>query len=152
MLSRDTRDMLGGLVLTGVGAWVAWYAAAHYELGQMRRMGPGMFPMGSGVLLALFGLGVALPAFFRTGPRPRGNLAGAFWITLAVAAFAVIMPRLGLFPAIVATVALSSLAGRSARPGAVLALSAALCVTCWLVFRVGLGMRLPLVHLPGLAF
>jgi hypothetical protein len=57
MLSRDYRDIVGGLLLVVLGLGFSWYAAEHYDLGSLRRMGPGMFPTVLGVALACLGLG-----------------------------------------------------------------------------------------------
>ena len=71
MRHRDTRDLVGGLALTVIGLFAAYYAHEHYEIGNLRRMGPGFFPVSLGLTLAVLGVLVALPAWFRQGPVYR---------------------------------------------------------------------------------
>lgn len=148
MLSRDYRDILGGLVLTLLGLWVAWYAAQNYSLGTLRRMGEGMVPMWLGIILAVFGVMIALPAVFRAGPKIHVNFVPALFILAGVSSFALMVRPFGLFPSIFAVVILSSLADTRFRPLAVLLLGAFLCAMVWLIFRVGLGQPFPLLRWP----
>ena len=48
----NRKDVLGGglMLLLGLGAA---FQASHYELGSLRRMGPGYFPLALGVILAV---------------------------------------------------------------------------------------------------
>src|SRR5690606_26264901 len=71
MLTRDYRDIIGGALLIIGGIAFSWYAAHQYDLGSLRRMGPGMFPMALGLVLAVFGLMMMVPAFFRAGTMPE---------------------------------------------------------------------------------
>lgn len=63
MLDRDYRDIVTGLVLALIGGFAALYAAQHYSLGTVSRMGPAMVPVSLGVILAGFGLFIAIPGF-----------------------------------------------------------------------------------------
>ena len=146
--SRDYRDILGGLLLFSAGAAFAAYAVSHYELGSLRRMGPGGFPAALGVVLAVLGLLLAVPAFFRTGHRPDLRFWSPLFVIGGVAAFAIVVRPFGLLPAVVAVVAISSLAELKVRPLQLTLLCAGLCVLNWLVFRVGLGASAPMVNWP----
>lgn len=148
MLSRDYRDVAGGLLLVALGLWVAWYARAYYEMGTLRRMGPGMFPAAMGLILAGFGLGIAIPALFRKGERVYPEFATAFFVTLGVAAFALLIKPFGLIPAILGVVILSSLAELKIRPLSLAVLCVSLCLIAWLTFRVALGLPLPMARWP----
>ena len=67
VLDRDYRDIVAGLGLTLFGVAAALYALSKYSMGTVSRMGPGMMPVSLGVILATFGLGIAIPALFRKG-------------------------------------------------------------------------------------
>jgi hypothetical protein len=143
MLSRDYRDVIGGALLLICGLLFSWYAAGHYELGTLRRMGPGMFPMALGFVLAGFGVMLMISAFFRPGPAMEARVVVPLFVLAGVAAFALLIRPFGLLPAILAVVAISSLAERRVNPKSVALLSASLCLLAYLVFRVGLGLAIP---------
>ena len=67
MKHKDIQDVLGGLGLAALGVFAAVYAQ-RYEFGDLNRMGAGYFPVTLGALLAVLGLMIAVPAFFRSGP------------------------------------------------------------------------------------
>jgi len=148
MLSRDYRDIVGGLILVVFGLWVAWYSAQNYDTGTFRRMGPGMFPLILGFVLAGFGAAVAAPAFFREGPKLEIRFWSPLFVILAVASFALIVRPFGLFPAIVSVTVISSFADLRFRPVTLVVLSATLCLIVWLIFRVGLGLPMALYRWP----
>ncbi len=148
MLSRDYKDIVGGALLFVTGATFAWYAAGHYELGTLRRMGPGMFPMGLGVILAVFGVLLAVPAFFRPGVRPEIRVWSPVFVLAGTAAFALVIRPFGLIPAICAVVIISSFAELKVRPVSLAILCAVLCAIAYGVFRVGLGLALPMFRWP----
>lgn len=148
MLSRDYRDIVGGLLLTAFGIAVAWYAAASYDLGTLRRMGPGMFPMALGVVLAAFGVLIAVPAFFREGTMPILRIWSPIFVLAGVAGFAILIRPFGLIPAILAVTIISSLAELKIRPVSLTILSASLCLIAWAIFRLGLRLPLPMFNWP----
>ncbi|WP_068297738.1 tripartite tricarboxylate transporter TctB family protein [Pararhodobacter sp. CCB-MM2] len=148
MLTRDYRDIVGGGVLLCFGLWVAWYAASHYDLGTLRRMGPGMFPMLLAIVLAGLGLLMAVPAFFREGPKVQLRLFVPAVILLSVLSFALLIGPFGLIPAIVAVTCLSALGEEKFRPLAIVLLCLVLSVIAWLIFSVGLGLTLPMFRWP----
>lgn len=148
MLSRDYRDIVGGLMLMLFGAWVAWYASDHYELGRLRRMGPGMFPVILGFVLAGFGLAIAVPACFRSGTRPDIRVWTPIFVTAGVAGFALTIKPFGLIPAIIAVTVISSMAELRVRPVSLALLCASLSLISFLIFRVALGLPMPMFRWP----
>jgi len=64
---RDIHDVIGGMAMCVAGIGFALYGHANYSMGTSARMGPGYFPIVLGWLLAVLGLLVALPAFWRQG-------------------------------------------------------------------------------------
>ncbi len=148
MLSHDYRDIVGGTLLAVGGAAFAWYAAEYYNLGTMRRMGPGMFPMGLGVVLAILGISIVIPALLRRGTVPEIRTRTPLFVLGGVAAFALLIRPAGLFPAIIAAVVISSLADGKIRPLSLAVLCSSLCLVAWLTFSVGLGLPLHVARWP----
>lgn len=148
MYQRDYRDIIGGGLLLLVGAWIAWHASAYYDLGTIRRMGPGLFPTAIGVILALFGLAVMIPAFFRSGTLDEFEFRSTAAVLASVAAFAMVIRPYGLVPAIAALVVVASLAELKFRPVSILASIVVLSALAYLIFRAGLGLPLAMVRWP----
>lgn len=141
---RDYRDIAAGALLFIAGLIYAGYAAGRYELGTLRHMGPGMFPAALGVLLATFGILILLPALFRQGEQLAIRLLPPLFILAGVAAFALLIRPFGLIPAVLAVTIIASLAEREFHPVKAAALGAVLALIACLIFRVGLGLPIPL--------
>lgn len=143
-MQRDWPDIWGGLALALLGAGAMIWAGLHYDIGTLRRMGPGFFPVVLGGVLAVLGLIVALPALRRSAPAPQVSVASAAAVLAAILIFALTLRWLGL----AATTALAVLVATlpAPRSGWVWRLVLALCVTLLtvLVFSLGLRMTLPL--------
>lgn len=148
MLSRDYRDIVGGALLLVSGLIYAWYAAGHYDLGTLRRMGPGMFPMALGLLLAFFGFLMIIPALFRAGEKPDIRKWSPLFVLAGVAAFAFTIRPFGLIPAVLAVTLISSLAELEVRPLRLATLSASLSLIAYLVFKVGLSLPVAMFRWP----
>lgn len=143
MSQRDTRDLIGGLGLTVLGLFAAWYAQTHYELGDLQRMGPGYFPLALGLILAVLGLLIAIPAGFR-----RGEPITLAWKTLAlvtssIVVFAVLLKSLGIVLATMVSVILASMADSHTTWRARVLVAVGVAAVTWLVFIYGLGMVIP---------
>lgn len=142
-MQRDWADIFGGLVLAVIGAGAAGWAAVHYDMGTLRRMGPGAFPVVLGSSLVLLGLFVALPAYARAATAPKFEAAAALGVLGAILIFALGLPWLGLAGATAAAVLVATLP--APRKGWVWRIVLAVAVTAvtLLVFNVGLRMTLP---------
>ena len=143
--ARGNKDFLAGLIflLIGTGAVLV---ARGYPFGSAMRMGPGYFPTLLGGILCLFGLYLMLRGA-RSGERVRGEWGWRplAWVTLAFLLFGFLLPRLGLVPALLATVFAAALAGREFRFLEVLGLSALMSAFAVAVFAWGLKLPLPLI-------
>lgn len=148
MLKHDYRDMAGGGILLLCGGFMAINAMANYELGTLQRMGPGMFPLGLGLLMAGFGVALGVMAWFRSGPMPDIRIWSPLFVLLGIAGFALAVRPLGLIPAILAVTIISSFAELKVRPLSLAILCLVLCVMAWLVFRVALGLPLVMIRWP----
>lgn len=143
MLQKDYRDIVGGLLMMGIGLFVAFFAYENYDPGTLNRMGPGFFPIGLGSLLALFGFLIALPAFFRKGTAIQFELRTLVLVTTSILIFAALMKTMGIIVATFLAVMTSSLADReiSWKNRVLVALGVSTIV--WVVFIYGLRMVLP---------
>ena len=146
----DTRDLIAGLTLAALGAFVAWYASDHYAIGRVSRMGPGFAPVALGCVLAGLGTIIALLALRKAIPTAdqlpfewRPLLA----VLTAVLVFSGLVERLGLVPATVALVMLAALAEKPYKPKRTLLLGLCVSALAWLIFSVGLQMTLPAFNL-----
>lgn len=143
-VKRDRADLISGLTLAALGLAVAAWAAVKFDLGTPRRMGPGFFPVGLGLMLAVLGGVVALTAAPAPEKPERLALPELAAVIAAILIFALGVERLGLVPATVLSVLVSSAA--VTRPGILwrLVLAAAVTLVSVAVFHVGLAMNLPL--------
>lgn len=142
-MKRDYHDLVWGGVLALLGLAVAGYAAAHYDLGTLRRMGPGFFPVVLGLVLAGLGALIAIPALGRPGEVRPFAWPETIGVVGALLLFGVLMNRLG----IVATTALTVLIASAVAPrgGIVWRLVLMVVVTTltWGLFIFGLNMSIP---------
>ena len=143
MSQRDTRDVIGGLGLTALGLFAAWYAHAHYELGDLQRMGPGYFPIALGLILAVLGLLVAIPAWFRRGEPITLAWKTLALVTFSIVVFAVMLKSLGIVLATIVSVLLASVADHQTTWRARVLVALGVAAMTWLVFIYGLGMVIP---------
>lgn len=141
MINRDIRDVLGGLLLIVVGLFAAIYAQ-RYELGSLQRMGPGYFPVALGVILAILGVFVLIPALFREGTSIKVQWKSLVWVIIGLLIFAILLNVLGLIItsilAVIASAMPSDLNWRSK-----IVLGIAISVITYLIFSFGLGMIIP---------
>lgn len=143
-MQRDWPDIFGGLILAAIGACALVWAALYYDIGTLRRMGPGFFPVVLGAALCVLGLIVALPALGRSGTAPKIEPASAIAVLAAILIFAFGLSRLGLAGATAAAVLVATIP--APRKGWVwrITLAAIVTVLTVLVFSFGLQMTLPL--------
>jgi len=148
---KSERDFVAGLLFMLTGGAFAW-GALSYGFGSANNPGPGYFPFGLGAMLVLLGGFLVFRSLTveTDGREPIGRIA---WrpllaVVLAIAGFALGLPRLGL-PLTVGLVVFGvSFASDEARWPSALALAAFLALFCSLVFVAGLGLNLPLWPAP----
>ena len=143
-MNRDWADIIGGGVLAASGAAAALWAWSHYELGTLRAMGPGAFPMALGLCLAVLGLCVALPALGRSGTAVRFQPGATVAVLAAILVFGLGLRPLGLVAATALSVLIAAIPAPRPGLGWRLILSAAVTALTLVVFSYGLQMTLPL--------
>jgi hypothetical protein len=140
---RDWTDLIGGIALLAFGLWFTWHAQTEYDMGSMRRMGPGFFPFVLGVLVAGFGVLLLVPALFRRGEMPVPAIRPLVTIIAGGLAFAWLIEPFGLVPATVALVGIVAFAETRVRLLRTGILAIALAAMAVAVFSEGLGIPIP---------
>jgi membrane-bound ClpP family serine protease len=143
MKHRDYQDIAGGLLLAALGVSVALYSN-QYDMGTPARMGPGFFPRILGWMLAVLGVLIALPAFFRSGPPVKVQWGNALFVLGAIVVFAALLRPAGILLATFVAAFVSTLADKQITwPGRVY-VSAGVAAVTYGIFIFGLDMRLPI--------
>lgn len=148
MYRLDYVDLVAGALLIAFGAAVTYTSVTHYPMGTPGRMGPGMFPAGLGVVLAVFGLILGLQALRRPGEKPNIRVFSPLFVLGGIAAFAAVIVPFGLIPAIVAVVVISSLADLRIRPVSLVISCVGLSLAAPFIFVFCLGLQIPLLRWP----
>jgi hypothetical protein len=92
---KSQKDFWSGVMFILAGVGFAW-GATNYNFGSAARPGPGYFPFGLGILLAVLGAAIMLKAL--TVPTKDGDPIGSFaWrplglIVAAVVVFGLVLP------------------------------------------------------------
>ncbi|BAF89547.1 MULTISPECIES: tripartite tricarboxylate transporter TctB family protein [Azorhizobium] len=142
---RNPKDVISGLLFIALAALFAWQSR-ELQIGTAMRMGPGYFPLLLSAVLALLGLIVLVNGLRTPGEAPTGTAWRALIILVgATVFFGFAMKPLGFLPAVGVSVFLSTLGSRLFRLQTALAITAVMCVFCWAVFILGLGLPLPLL-------
>jgi drug/metabolite transporter (DMT)-like permease len=152
MKVKSERDFWSGVMFLVVGIAFAW-GATTYTFGTSARPGPGYFPFGLGVLLALLGALILFKALTieTEDGQPIGHFAWKplFVILAAVAMFGFILPRAGLLISLPALVVLSSWASDEFSWKAALINAVVLTGGCWVIFVKGLSLTIPVLPVFG---
>lgn len=147
---RLSKDLLAGLTLVAVAA-VALVAGRDLDAGTLRAVGPGALPRALAVVVLVAGLGFTVAALVRGGaPLGRWPLRGAFFVTLALVAFAATIRTAGLAVAGPAIVLVSGAATPETRPVELAVFAVVLTAACIGLFRFALGLPIPVLVIPGL--
>lgn len=148
MKIKSERDFWSGLMFLVIGIGFAW-GATNYSFGNSARPGPGYFPFGLGILLAVLGAMVLFKAL--TIETEDGEKVGSFaWkplivILVAVGVFGAILPRLGLLISLPLLVAVSSWASDEFSWKATVINAVVLTAMSWVIFVKGLSLTIPVL-------
>jgi drug/metabolite transporter (DMT)-like permease len=144
---KSERDFWSGLMFIIVGVAFAW-GATTYSFGGSARPGPGYFPFGLGVLMAVLG-GVVLFKAMTVEVEGGDKIGPWAWkpllmITGTVAIFGWSLPYLGMFMALPILVCIAALAGDEFHWKDALLSAVVLTAFSWLIFILGLKLTIPL--------
>ncbi|MEH6727232.1 MAG: tripartite tricarboxylate transporter TctB family protein [Hyphomicrobiales bacterium] len=148
MFKQRLTGQLGVLAVLAIALFFIISALVTLDLGTVRRMGPGAFPLMVGGLLAVLTVIVLVQNL-----RTELSWSPPDWMALltigsGVAAFALLTPMLGVLPAVFLSVLFSSSANREVTWLLRICLAFAVAFGVWLIFLVALQM--PFVAIRGL--
>ena len=147
MKIKSQRDFWSGLMFLVTGIVFAW-GATNYNFGSSASPGPGYFPFGLGILLALLGCVVLFKALTieTEGGEPVGKFAWKPLITIvgAIVVFGIALPRLGMAVTLPLLIVITSLAGDEFHWKDVLINCVVLTIGSWAIFILGLKLVIPL--------
>lgn len=148
MKIKSQRDFWSGLMFVIVGVAFAWGSISNYSFGTSARPGPGYFPFGLGILLALLGGIVLFKALTieSEGGQPIGAVA---WKPLlivvgAILLFGFALPRLGMIITLPLLIIVASFASDEFKWRDALLSSVILTAGSWAIFIWGLNLVIPL--------
>lgn len=151
-LNASRNDLASGVIFVALGAYFA-IEALGYEFGTPFRMGPGFMPVVLGAVLIGLGITIAAKAFGRTDAEaaPPWPWRGIVLLLGTIIFFAATIRGLGFIPVVAIAAFASALSSMRNSPLSALVIAIGLCVLCYVIFVVGLGMIIPLVG-PWLQF
>lgn len=138
-------DVEAGLFFTLFGMLTTGLSL-QYRLGSIATMGPGMFPLILGTILAILGLVILAKGLLAGGEQSKSLPFGpAIMITVSLLVFALLALSVGLIAAIPAQVVIALWASEHFTWKRAAALSAGLLVFCYVVFVHFLGIAVPMI-------
>ena len=144
MRIRSPKDFWSGLFFIAVAVGFIGLSR-QYNMGNMHRMGPALFPTLVGTLLAGLGLVMALRSFAIDGPPvPRFHARPILISLIAIVLFGVALQNSGLVAAVTALVIVGAVASSESRVLETIGLTIALIVFSVAVFVWLLGLPIPL--------
>jgi hypothetical protein len=144
---KSQKDFWSGLMFVATGLGFAW-GATHYNFGSSARPGPGFFPFGLGLLMAILGgvlLFQSLVVETEDGePIGAWALRPLLVIMASIALFGFALPRLGMALALPILIVMCSLAGDEFHWKDALVSVVVLTLGSWVIFIQGLKLVIPL--------
>lgn len=146
MKIKSQKDFWAGIMFTVIGGAFA-FGSTSYAFGSSARPGPGYFPFGLGVLMALLGLVIlfrSLAIETESGDRiGKWAWRPLFFVAGAVVVFGWLLPRVGMVIALPILIGMSAWAGSEFRWRDVILNSVVLTTASWAAFVWGLGLSIP---------
>jgi len=141
MMTLLTASRVRAALVAGIGA-IVLFEGMNYNIGTLRRIGPGMLPVSLGVAFLVFSLFLFFEKDRADDAARDESLAirPFVLVCLGVALFAALIDRFGFVPATFAACAVSALGDDRNRPLAVLLIASAFTAASVVVFIFGLGL------------
>lgn len=144
---KSQKDFWSGLMFVVVGVVFTW-GATNYNFGESARPGPGYFPFGLGILLAILG-GIVLFKALTIESDGGDKIGHIAWkplsiITAAVVIFGAALPRLGMVISLPLLIVVSCLASDEFHWKDALISCVVLTIGSWAIFIKGLNLVIPL--------
>lgn len=145
-MSINRKEVAAGLLILLIGL-AALLIVTDYNIGTARRMGPGYFPLIlSGLLSSVGALIVVTGIKSKAKGLPNVSWRPMVVIFISLAGFMLGMLLGGLLPAIVLTIAISSMADKNSTWKDVAILTALVPLAAWLIFNQGLSLPIPFLE------
>ena len=156
-LTRINDRIAGAFVMT-FGLAVAGYTTANMDLGTLRNLGPGGFPLILGSGLAILGA-IVLGTAIRDGRKPPDperepehhlsvDLGSVLYVNASIAVFALLINPFGLVPATIAQVFIAGVATKALDWKKNLLLSVLSAVFATILFKFVLKTPIEVIHWP----
>ncbi|WP_374633589.1 tripartite tricarboxylate transporter TctB family protein [Ferrovibrio sp.] len=135
-------DWVASLFAMLVGVFVL-FEASSYSMGTTRDMGPGYFPILLGALMIVFGLGILAIEGRRQVDHQQeiAGLRAILMVMLGLSSFALLIERLGMWPALLAACFLSALADREMKLVKAAIIAFCIATASGVIFVYGLGLQ-----------
>jgi len=136
----DRTDVAAGILFILFGLFFG-AQSLDLDMGMLRRLGPGAFPLVLSGILIFLGL-VVIAGAINSGGQDLGAYAwrGMIFILPAPVFFGLTVRGLGFVPAIFVTTIIAGLASLKLRPLMAVVLALAVTIFATLVFSYGLGL------------
>jgi hypothetical protein len=145
MRIRNHRDFWSGVLFIVTGLLFV-VLSRQYQLGSAAKMGPGYFPTILGALMAVLGLMILAGSMARRAQAlkiERVDFKAILLVLLAVAVYALTLPKLGFIVALFLLIGISSIASHEFSWKTTAISSVVLLIFSWLVFVKGLELQFP---------
>lgn len=145
-LNLSRNDLASGAMFIAFGSYFA-LEASRYDFGNPFRMGPGFMPVVLGATLVALGIGVVAQGMNKPdeGVAPPWPWRGFLLVLGTILFFAATIRGLGFIPVVLIGAFATALSSTRNSPLSSLLIAVGLCVLCYLIFVVGLGMQVPMV-------
>jgi hypothetical protein len=140
------QRMLPGVVIALVGIAML-YIGQDYQVGSMRRIGPGFFPLVIACLLIGVGIFIIIEDLLRPSDKDAINLRSILVVSAAIIAWSLTIDRFGFAISTFLLIFISSLAEKRPRYLHSLFLSIGLASVGYLIFVTGFGLPFTLLRL-----
>ena len=146
-MNVNHKDVASGAIFAAVGLAYGTIALTSLPIGRALNMGPGYFPIVLSSMLVLLGAAIAGRGFARGSGTGFGAVPwrGLALLSAATVCFAAFVEQLGLFPAVLTTAFLASMANPQMGLLRGLIIAAAIAACCSFVFSYGLKLPLPVL-------
>jgi len=144
-LNASRNDLASGALFVAFGGYFA-LEALKYDFGTPFRMGPGFMPVVLGGILMALGVAVAIKGMGKpdeeaSAPWPWRGLV---LVLGAIIFFSATIRGLGFIPVVLITAFATAMSSTRNKPLSALVVAVGLCLLCYVIFVVGLGMIVPL--------
>jgi putative tricarboxylic transport membrane protein len=138
------QDFVGGLAIVAAAAFAYWLAHG-LPAGAGSAMGPGTLPRGLALLLGALGAAlVAVSIFDKSAVLERWSMRGPVFILGALVVFGLTVRPLGLAAAGPLAIVVSAFASSEVRWGETLLFGVLMTAFCIALFKLALGLPIPL--------